>query len=143
MAGLSAKTQQSFQAAAARISAAARLVRPSFGAGLRMIGEEIMTDVKASRPGHGVPVDRGFLRASGRAEGPEAGPRGPRVTLSFGGAAAPYALVQHEVTSYKHTVGEARYLVRGMQRWRMGGSAAVAAMRAQLKVVITKAKNGG
>lgn len=94
--------------------------------GLRMIGEEIMFDIKASRPGKGVPVDEGPLRASGRVEGPN---NVGEVTLSFGGASAPYALRQHEELSYNHTVGEARYLVRGMERWRPGGSSAMQAMR--------------
>ena len=133
-------TNRSFQAAAIRVAAAARLLDGVVGSGLRLIGEEILTDVKASRPGHGVPVDTGILRATGRVDGPVQGPVGPRVTLSFGGAAAPYALVQHEVLKFKHTVGEARYLVRGLQRWRPGGSAAVNAIALNAKLAITKAR---
>lgn len=140
---ISNRTAKSFRAAAARISSAARLINKDFGSGLLLIGNEIMTDVKSSRPGHGVPVDKGILRASGRADGPEQGSRGPRVTLSFGGAAAPYALVQHEVLTYRHTVGEARYLVRGLQRWRPGGSVAMEALKMNVRLAITKAKNGG
>lgn len=89
-----------------------------------------MTDVKASRSGHGVPVDKGTLRNSGRVEGPNAK---DQVELSFGGAAAPYALIQHEVTTFKHKVGEPRYLVRGLERWRAGGSAAMAALKENAK----------
>lgn len=88
-----------------------------------------MTDVKASRPGHGVPVDKGTLRNTGKVDGP-LGPAGaPQVVLSFGGASAKYALIQHEATHFHHTVGEPRYLVRGMERWAPGGSAAMEAIR--------------
>ena len=86
--------------------------------GLRVIGETIMTDVKASRPGEGVPRDTGELAGSGRVEGPDAGV----VRLTFGGAAAPYALRQHEELGYRHTLGEARYLVRGLERWARGSN---------------------
>jgi hypothetical protein len=111
-----------FDAAARKINAMARLVGDGLKAeGLRVIGESIMTDVKASREGHGVPVDQGTLRGSGRVEGPAGGV----VTLSFGGSAAPYALRQHEELSYRHTVGEARYLVRGLERFKAGGFAGV------------------
>lgn len=94
-----------------------------------MIGEEIMADVKASRPGAGVPRDTGVLASTGRVDGPAPTPLGPFVELSFGGAAAQYALAQHEILTYHHKVGEARYLVRGMERWKPGGSAAMEAMR--------------
>lgn len=85
--------------------------------GLRVIGEEIMTDVQAARPGEGVPVDEGTLRDSGVVTGPD---EKGSVRLTFGGAAAPYALRQHEELQYRHTVGEARYLVRGVERWSRG-----------------------
>lgn len=101
-----------------------------------------MTDVKASRAGHGVPVHTGFspstgkptgrtggaLRSTGRVEGPSEGKR-PQVTLSFGGPAAKYALAQHERLDYKHNLGEARYLVRGLERWRAGQSQALDALK--------------
>lgn len=122
--GFSTKTMRSFRAAAKRINKAAKALGDLHGPGLRMIGEEIMTDVKDSRPGHGVPVDEGTLRNSGRVEGPDGPKDAPRVQMSFGGAAAPYALIQHEVTTFRHPVGEPRYLVRGMERWSPAGSAA-------------------
>lgn len=92
----------------------------AMGSGLRVAGELIMTDVKASAPGHGVPVDTGALRASGRVQGPT-GFRTPKVTLSFGGPSAPYAVRQHEDLTYYHDVGEARYLVRGVERFAAKG----------------------
>lgn len=106
------------QATARKIEALARAGGEEAVSGLRVIGEEIMTDVKASRPGAGVPKDTGNLAASGRVTGPD---RRGAVRLSFGGAAAPYALRQHEELTYRHTLGEARYLVRGLERWMQGG----------------------
>lgn len=44
-----------------------------------------------------VPVDTGNLRASGRVERPEVGNGRASVEISYGGAAAPYALIVHEV----------------------------------------------
>lgn len=111
------RTKASFDRAAKKIEKMNRGVVGSVPSGLRVIGEEIMLDVKASRPGAGVPVDKGTLRSTGRVEGPKAG----EVELSFGGAAAEYALEQHEDTSLHHDIGEARYLVRGIDRWRQGG----------------------
>jgi hypothetical protein len=122
-------TQQSFRDAARTIERLAKAQGQTLrqGAGLRVIGEEIMTDVKASRPGRGVPVDTGALRSTGRVTGPANGV----VRLSFGGTAAPYAIIQHEVLHFHHTVGEARYLVRGVERWTPNGSAAMQALREQ------------
>ncbi len=111
-------TRQSFKAAAKQIERLSMKLRKKTISGLRVIGEEIMLDVKASRSGAGVPVDEGTLRSTGRVEGP----KHDEVELSFGGAAAPYALEQHENVSLRHTVGEARYLVRGLDRWQANGA---------------------
>lgn len=120
------QTIASFRRAAERIKRvrerAPRETRPV----LRMIGEEIMLDVKASRPGAGVPVDTGALRSTGTVEGPNTV---GQVTLSFGGAAAPYALTQHEDLSYHHDTGEARYLVRGLERWQRNGASVAKALQ--------------
>lgn len=110
------------------------------GSGLRLIGESVMTDVNASRAGHGVPVDRGVLRSTGRTTGPDSA---GTVRLSYGGAAAPYALVQHERLDLRHTVGEARYLVRAVERWEPGqAAAAIAAMRAEAEAATRRAAAG-
>jgi len=97
------------------------------GPGLKQIGEEVMTDVKASREGRGVPRDRGHLADSGKVEGPE----DMVVTLAFGDTSAPYALYQHEILDLNHRVGEARYLVRGVERWRPNGSSVNRALAEQ------------
>lgn len=117
MVGFSAGTMVSFRKAAKDISKAANALSVNVGIALRVIAEEIMTDVKKSTPGHGVPVKTGNLRSTGRVSGPH-GKKNPYVSLSFGGSAAPYALIQHEVLRFHHKLGEARYLVRGLERWK-------------------------
>ncbi|MGH9255471.1 MAG: hypothetical protein ACRD3C_13000, partial [Vicinamibacterales bacterium] len=76
-------------------------------------------------------------------EGPAATPFGPSVELSFGGAAANYALAQHEILTYRHKVGEARYLVRGMERWKPGGSSAMEALKANAQAGLDAVAAGG
>jgi hypothetical protein len=118
-------TQRSFDKAAKKILLASRNIGRTTPQDLRLIGEEILTDVKASAPGRGVPRDQGILAGSGMVEQPE-----PLVVeISFGGAAAPYALVQHERLDFQHKLGEARYLVRGLERWKPGGSAAMKGLK--------------
>ena len=138
------ETTQSFRAAAKRINKAARELSSVTRRGPRMIGEEIMADVKNSRPGRGVPLDTGALRSTGRVEGgTSAAPAAlQRVELSFGGPAAPYALIQHERLDYHHTVGEPRYLVRGLERWRPGSSMAMHQMSRNAQAALVKAGRG-
>lgn len=125
-----AETRRQFRAAARKINTyVAKVGRRAFPRAIRMIGEEIMTDVKDSRPGHGVPVRDGVLRSSGRVIEVATASGKPSVELSFGDASAPYALMQHERLDFHHPVGEARYLVRGMQRWRAATSRAWAALK--------------
>lgn len=88
-AALKAAKDDAYQATAAAVYVAAN---------------EIMTEAKQRAP-----VDTGTLRSSGYVTLPEPGPN-PKVELGFGGAAAQYALVQHERTEYRHEVGEAKYL---------------------------------
>lgn len=109
---------EGFAEMASRMQKAARKAGDFTASGVRMAGEAIMTDVRASRSGKGVPKKTGNLAASGRVKGPDAG---GFVTLSFGGAAAPYALRQHEDWDYHHRLGEARYLVRGAERFAASG----------------------
>jgi hypothetical protein len=141
--GMSTTTVRSFRAAGKKIARAARELRDDFGWRLRTIAEEILTDVKDSRPGHGVPVDKGILRSTGRCEGPTGKASNPQVEIGFGGPSAKYALVQHEVTTFRHTVGEPRYLVRGMERWNASSSPAVAAMKKAAAEKLDQEKRGG
>jgi len=66
-------------------------------------GNAVMTDAKQRAP-----IDTGVLRASGYVTLPD--PQSPRVEVGFGGAAAQYALIQHERTEFRHEVGEAKFL---------------------------------
>ena len=86
------------------------------GAALRTEGERIMTDSKRNY----VPVYQGTLRASGHVQGPTLRRNSAEVTLGYGGAAAAYALVQHERTDYAHTVGQSKYLERPVHNAAQG-----------------------
>lgn len=121
-------TSRNFARAGRRLAAFSREMSRRLPGGIRQIGEEIMTDAKASSPGRGVPVDKGALRNSGKVKGPDA--KGS-VVLSFGDSAVVYALIQHEVFDFHHTVGEPRYLTRAVGRWRPGGSAAISGLKRQ------------
>lgn len=125
-----------FDRTARRIAALGAAGPRGVGSALRVIGEIVMTDIKATRKGKGVPLDRGPLRASGRVSGPTGGDN-PVVTLSFGG---PYALRQHEELSYRHNVGEARYLVRGVQRFQEDPRSGRQALRDNLREATEIAK---
>lgn len=113
------------------IQACARRMDKTFPSGIRVIAEEIKTDILASRPGAGVPRDEGALAGT---VGVEGGGRGTMASLEIyaGGPAAPYALIQHENLDYKHPVGENRYIVRAVERWRPDGSSAINALRDNL-----------
>jgi len=127
-------TRRNFKRAAKAIEEFKKGMKKRAPSGLRVIGEEVMLDVKMSRPGRGVPVRKGVLRSTGRVEGP----KNDEVTLSFGGAAAPYALEQHENLSLHHRVGEARFLVRGLARWKAHGISVSRAF-AEMKMAVDKA----
>lgn len=58
------------------------------------------------------PVDLGPLRASGVVLPPVRSGSQTSVEMGYGGAAADYALRQHEELGYHHTVGEAKFLER-------------------------------
>lgn len=57
-----------------------------------------------------VPIDTGVLRASGFVAPPERNGNHISVTLSYGGAADHYAIVQHENLEFHHKHGQAKYL---------------------------------
>ena len=57
-----------------------------------------------------VPVDTGTLRASGTVGRPVIRGEVINVTLSYGGAAKDYAIIQHERLDFFHEVGEAKFL---------------------------------
>ena len=92
-------------------------------AALWIEAEQIM--MKSKR--YFVPVDLGPLRASGYVKEPDRSGLDISEELGFGGASAPYALIQHESLEYKHKVGEAKYLEKPMQRNAKGMARRIAA----------------
>lgn len=76
------------------------------GSSLLEEGESIMTDSKENY----VPVDQGQLRSSGHVQGPDREGGSIFVILGYGGAAEPYALIQHESLHFQHRVGQAKFL---------------------------------
>lgn len=89
------------------LRAAGERGRRAVGAGLYVLGNEIMTDSK-----HRVPVDLGTLKGSGYVTLPMTTTgKDVRVELGYGGPAKAYAVVQHERTELHHEDGgEAKYL---------------------------------
>lgn len=69
----------------------------------------------------------GTLRASGRVSLPEKNGKITSVTLSYGGAAADYAVVQHERLDFFHTTGQAKYLESVLNESRSHMAARLAA----------------
>ena len=53
-----------------------------------------------------VPVDDGFLKNSGKVEAPKISPKETSVEVTYGGAAAPYALYVHEDPEAQHAAGK-------------------------------------
>jgi hypothetical protein len=92
-------------------------LKQALASGLYSEAELVMTDAKANYVPVGQPPEDatpGTLRNSGFVNEPEWQGNEVTVTLGFGGAAEEYALRQHEELSYKHTVGQAKYLERPM-----------------------------
>lgn len=101
------------------------------GAALYQEGQVEMTEAKRRTPVSPVPAPKGVvpgtLRASGTVHRPERDGRQISVTLSFGGAARDYAIVQHERLDYHHTTGQAKYLESVLQESRTSMAARIAA----------------
>jgi hypothetical protein len=69
----------------------------------------------------------GTLRASGSVAEPVRSGRNISVTLSFGGAAIDYAIVQHERLDFHHTTGQAKFLESVLNESRPHMNARIAA----------------
>jgi hypothetical protein len=82
--------------------------------GLYTEGQIEMTEAKKRTPVSPLPAPKGVvpgtLRASGTVHFPERKGNRITVTLSFGGAASDYAIVQHENPDFFHTTGQWKYL---------------------------------
>ncbi len=90
---------------ATKLRAIAAKVPPRVAGALYQEAQIEMTEAKQRTP-----VDTGALRASGTVFAPEVIGRLVRVTLGFGGVAAPYAAIVHEDLDAHHPVGQAKYL---------------------------------
>lgn len=110
---------------AARQIQAATLAGPMAGA--RALYDEMVKVIDAARTDF-VPVETGALRDSAFIEPPVMTERGATFRFGFGGPNAPYAVIQHEDLTYRHKVGQAKYLELPLKA-RLGGMAMVLAMR--------------
>jgi len=59
-----------------------------------------------------VPVDKGFLKDSGRVEPPKAYASGVEVKITYGGASAKYAAAVHEHPKAKHKPGKSYHFLK-------------------------------
>lgn len=93
--------------AARQLQVAAESGTPAVAHALWREANVIMTAAKQDY----VPVDQGALRASGFVEPPKVlSLTRVSVDMGFGGPAAPYAVIQHEDLTLRHTVGGPKYL---------------------------------
>lgn len=92
-------------AVAATLKALVALVPQVVGDALEAESEIEMTEAKRRTP-----WDTGNLRASGHVQPAKVGGGEVKVTMGFGGPAAPYALFVHEDTEVLHKHGEAKFL---------------------------------
>lgn len=92
---------------AKRLLLADRHLKQGVAAGVYALGENIRTESMRRTP-----VDQGVLRASHYVTPPEQVEVGrPTVRVGCGGGAAkPYALIQHERLDFHHAEGEAKFL---------------------------------
>lgn len=105
-----------------KLKALANLFPKQVGDALHRQAQLVMTDSKRSY----VPVKLGTLRGSGHVALPTVTAKEISVALGFGDASAPYALDQHENLTYKHRVGEAKYLEKPLKKRAKGMSVAIA-----------------
>lgn len=94
------------EAVQARIAALGPQAVTALQSAMVQEAEAIMTESKRL-----VPVDTGALRASGHVADPTAQGQTVQVQMGYGGSAAPYAVLVHEMTQNKHrTPTQAKYL---------------------------------
>src|SRR6267143_5406309 len=98
----------------AKLKAIAAKFPDVVGAAIYQEGQIEMTESKRRCPVSPTPAPKGVvpgtLRASGTVHPPERVGRRISVTLSYGGAAQAYDVVQHENPDYIHTTGQWKYL---------------------------------
>lgn len=94
---------------AAELAGRLEAIRKAAAAAVYMGGQVIITEAKKRAP-----LDVGDLRGSGYVSTPRWDSDGVMVECGFGGSASAYALDQHENLTYRHDVGEAKYLERAV-----------------------------
>ena len=72
---------------------------------MRAVAESRLTEMKQRTP-----VKDGALRSSLHVTGPRRTFSGQEVGWAAGGPSAPYAAVQHEDTTLRHTTGQAKFI---------------------------------
>ena len=75
---------------------------------MRAVAESRLTEMKRRTPV--APIDGGTLRSSLHVTGPRPTAAGQEVGWAAGGPSAPYAAVQHEDTTLRHTTGQAKFI---------------------------------
>lgn len=101
-------------------------------AGIYAVAVAIMRDAKRRTP-----VDTGALRASGFVTVPTRAT--PNIQIGFGGPAKAYAAIQHEVSWYRHRVGESHFLLNAINA--VSGGSGTALLIRTAKAMFTK-RNG-
>ena len=99
----------------AKLKTAGKTAASDLAGPLKLEAELIMTKSKQVTP-----VDLGTLRASGVVRRPDISRHKVTVEMGYGGAAAAYALVQHERTDFTHTVGAAKFLEKPVKEAKAG-----------------------
>ena len=98
-------TVKGTQATARHIAAIGPRVETRMRGVMRAVAESRLTEMKQRTP-----VKDGALRSSLHVTGPRPTAAGQEVGWAAGGPSAPYAAVQHEDTTLRHTTGQAKFI---------------------------------
>ena len=98
-------TVKGTQATARHIAALGARVETRIQGVLRAVAESRLTEMKQRTP-----VKDGALRSSLHVTRPRRTVSGQEVGWAAGGPSAPYAAVQHEDTTLRHTTGQAKFI---------------------------------
>ena len=96
------------KATARHIAAIGARVEARIQGVMRAVAESRLTEMKRRTPV--APIDGGTLRSSLHVTGPRPTAAGQEVGWAAGGPSAPYAAVQHEDTTLRHTTGQAKFI---------------------------------
>ena len=101
-------TVKGTKATARHIAAIGTRVEGRMRGVMRAVAESRLTEMKRRTPV--APIDGGTLRSSLHVTGPRRTVSGQEVGWAAGGPSAPYAAVQHEDTTLRHTTGQAKFI---------------------------------